>query len=59
VYQAKSDDRMLWVQLSGVKWEAEPRKGVEVEKSILYSWVFGGPVALGGGLAFRSRGQGA
>jgi hypothetical protein len=28
---------------------------VEVEKSILYSLVFGGPVALGGGLAFRSQ----
>lgn len=29
--KAKSDYRVLWVQLSGVKWGCGPRKGVEVE----------------------------
>jgi hypothetical protein len=31
VCKAKSDYRILWVQLSGVKWGCGPRKGVEVE----------------------------
>ncbi len=29
--QAKSDYRMLWVQLSGVKWGLEPSKGVDAD----------------------------
>jgi len=31
VCQAKSDYRILCVQLSGVKWGCGPRKGAEVE----------------------------
>jgi len=31
VCQAKSDYRILWAQLSGVKWGLEPGKGVDAD----------------------------
>ena len=46
--QAKSDYRMLWVQLSGVKWGSGPGRGVEVGTVPVVDPVFSGDLALRG-----------
>ena len=50
--QAKSDYRMLWAQLSGVKWGLAPSKGVEVETVPVED-----PDFSGGGLIMPGEGK--
>jgi hypothetical protein len=42
VGQGKSDRRMLWLQLEGLKWETAPSKGVNTDTVPVVDPVFSG-----------------